>query len=129
MNASPSRGERGRHPSARSSGGNLAQPARRVAEVLPNVVGPHRGVAVAAVAVRGQQGRSRAEFAWAYGVSEQQVEQVEHGEVSPASLPAPLRLLTPIEPLAAVLDASPAPVVPARQQRGAAGTVRRIVVE
>ena len=56
-----------RHPSAGAVGGGLEAAVRRllhgpvVAVVTGEVEGPNRAVAVAALAVRGRQGRSRAE--------------------------------------------------------------------
>ena len=107
MTANVPSGSQARHPSARAVGGHLRQPASRVAEMLPGVVGLHRDIAVATVAFRGDQSRSQWEFAQAYGLSETLVRAIEAGEVSGDGLPAPLRVLTSIADLAARLGLAP----------------------
>lgn len=104
MTAHASSGSKTRHPSARTSGGHLQQPARRVAGMLPGVEGNHRDIAVATMAFRGDQARSQWEFAQAYGLSERAVWAIEAGEVSAGGLPAPLRVLTSILDLASRLE-------------------------
>lgn len=99
-------GSRGRHPSARNSGGHLVGPTRRLSLVLPPSPGPHGAVASAALAVRGAEGRTQAGFALAYGLDPAEVVALEQGRVAPDDLPAPLRILTPIAVLAGNLRLS-----------------------
>jgi hypothetical protein len=104
----PSGGARpqSRHPSARAVGGQLEAPVRRllrgpaVAAVSGAITGPHRAVAVAALAVRGGQHRTRSQFAAAYGLAEAEVAHIETGEVALEHLPAVLRVLTPLASVA-----------------------------
>ncbi len=94
-----------RHPSSRSSGGHLRAPVARLVRAPSDrgvgaTDGPHRVVAVATMAVRGAQRRSRAAFAAAYGISEAEVERLEAGWVDLTDIPRPLEVLTPLASLA-----------------------------
>jgi hypothetical protein len=103
-----------RHPAARARGADLARSAelllRRESGAALGVTGPERAVAVAALAWRGQQQRTRAEFAAAYGIGEGEVAEIESGCVAADDLPAVLRLLTPLESIAHRLSLGPAVV-------------------
>ena len=89
-----------RHPSARASGGDLSSPVSALlkqerATPCPHW-GPHVEVAVATLAVRGREHRSRGEFAKAYGLSEAEVQQLETGWVDREAIPVVLAVLTPL---------------------------------
>lgn len=102
-------GSRRRHPAGRASGSHLVAPLRRLVEALPEPQGPHWEVAFAVMAVRGAQARSRSGFAAAYGLSTEEVGGLEAGSVPLASVPAPLRSLTPVDQLVAQLEGLPHP--------------------
>ena len=87
-------------PSARARGSHLAGPLAALAPRLPGIDGPHRSVAAAALAVRGDQGRNRAGFAAAYGLTEDEVFALESGWTGLEQLPIPLAVLTPLASLA-----------------------------
>lgn len=60
------------------------------------VVGPEAAVAMATMAVRGRQHRTRQEFAAAYGLTHELVCQLESGALAVEQVPAPLLVLTPL---------------------------------
>lgn len=84
------------HPAARARGGHLVGTARALEPLLDRGTGPNWSVALATLAVRGSQGRTRESFAAAYGVGVEVVEALENGQVPFAQIPAPLLVLTPM---------------------------------
>ena len=96
-----------RHPAARAMGADLAQAVRvvvardqapgRAAQGRQGSRPPEPTVAAAVMAVRGRQHRTRAQFAVAYGLSEEELVAIESGTVPLDSVPAVLRVLTPLD--------------------------------
>lgn len=90
------------HPAARARGADLAFTAHRLIEQRSHigrsmgVVGPETAVAMATMAVRGRQHRTRQEFAAAYGLTHELVCQLESGAVTASQVPVPLLVLTPL---------------------------------
>lgn len=89
------------HPAARARGAHLASTIEAIGQLVRLVGGEHRSVALAALAVRGAEGRSREAFAAAYGIGVDLVAAMELGQIPAEQIPAPLSALTPIDHLLA----------------------------
>lgn len=87
------------HPAARARGRHLLGTARAVAPLVDTSSGPHTAVALAALVVRGAQGRTQESFAVSYGIEVEELQALESGEVAAAMIPGPLLVLTPIAAL------------------------------
>lgn len=93
-----------RHPAARARGHHLVATARAVAPLVEAVRGPHRAVAMAALTVRGIQGRTQEAFAVAYGIEIEDLKALESGQVAAPLIPSPLLVLTPIAEVLRALE-------------------------
>ena len=99
-----------RHPASRSRGLALATDAASLgARGVTDVAGPHRAVALAIQAIRGNQRRTARSFARAYGLDVALVVEIEQGQVASAEIPSVLRVLTPFEVVEAAVRTSGQP--------------------
>ena len=95
-------GGRSRPPSARRRSEHPVPLARRLA-LVGDIPGPHRDVALAALAVRGRRGRSVGASSAALGVPETVLRALEGGHIAVEEVPPPLAVLTDVLAVAAAI--------------------------